>query len=258
MPAVHEVREVARRASCQNNLLQLGMGLHSYHHTHNVLPPGCVNSTGPVFDDGTSYNFGWIAQLLPYIDERTAYRKLDFQQSVYSNRNLAVGSVRPNILLCPSSVVSRPMTSYAGCHHGTETPIDVDRNGVLFLNSSVRFRDITDGRRHTIMIGETLSGFPFLPGTRGTLRNASFINGQKDKQAYWSSRFGEPQELEPYIVNGRQLDVKYYVGGFLSFHNWGANFCFADGSVELLSSSIDQRVLHNLGNRMDGNLIENF
>ena len=35
--------------------------------------------------------------------------------------------------------------SYAGCHHDVEAPIAADNHGVLYLNSHVRFDDITDG-----------------------------------------------------------------------------------------------------------------
>ena len=89
-------------------------------------------------------------------------------------------------MLCPSypgaSVVGGPandhiagLSNYAGCHHDVESPIDENNNGVLFLNSHIRDKDVTDGLAHTIYIGEKLGSqwdLGWMSGTRATLRNS--------------------------------------------------------------------------------------
>ena len=103
----------------------------------------------------------------------------------YDKKNAPVRSLCISLLLCPSypgaSVVGGPandhiagLSNYAGCHHDVEAPIDENNNGVLFLNSHIRDKDVTDGVAHTIYIGEKLGSqwdLGWMSGTRATLRN---------------------------------------------------------------------------------------
>jgi prepilin-type N-terminal cleavage/methylation domain-containing protein len=186
LPAVQAAREAARRSSCTNNLSQLSLAIHQYEMAHGVYPPGTIAAAGPISNTQTGYHHSWTVQILPYIEQQNAYNLLDKRQSVYHPANAAVAANMPRLLMCPSSS-ARGFPCYAGCHHDKEKPIDAKDNGVFFLNSSIRYDDITDGSSHTIFIGEKLPDawdLNWLSGTRTTLRNTgapinwlSFRNG---------------------------------------------------------------------------------
>jgi prepilin-type N-terminal cleavage/methylation domain-containing protein/prepilin-type processing-associated H-X9-DG protein len=68
LPAVQKVRAAAARMSCQNNLKQLGIALHSFHDANNHFPIGAHD------DDNRS--FSWRTWILPYIEQDAAYNTL--------------------------------------------------------------------------------------------------------------------------------------------------------------------------------------
>lgn len=176
LPAVQAAREAARRMQCSNNIVQLGLALHNYEMAHRVLPPGTVDAQGPIVHRPLGFHHNWIVQILPMLEERVAYDLLDHSQSIYSKANFPVRSYIISTLVCPSthSGMGGPYSNYAGVHDSREVPIDVDNNGVLFLNSHVRFDDIVDGASHTIFVAEKLNDATDLgwsSGTRATLRN---------------------------------------------------------------------------------------
>src|SRR6476661_1393891 len=69
LPAVQKVREAAARASCQNNLKQIGLALHNYESGNGVFPPG--------LDDA---NVGGLLYTLPYFEQDAVFRGFDNPQ----------------------------------------------------------------------------------------------------------------------------------------------------------------------------------
>ena len=61
--------------------------LQNYESSHERLPPGVVNETGPVLDLPKGYHFGWLAQILPYFEQRNVYNHLNFKLGLYEPQN---------------------------------------------------------------------------------------------------------------------------------------------------------------------------
>jgi prepilin-type N-terminal cleavage/methylation domain-containing protein/prepilin-type processing-associated H-X9-DG protein len=74
VPAVQKVREAAARASCMNNLKQIGLALHNYHDTYKMFPPGSESDRGMAVTTGSNNYFGpWTLYILPYVEHQNLY-----------------------------------------------------------------------------------------------------------------------------------------------------------------------------------------
>jgi prepilin-type N-terminal cleavage/methylation domain-containing protein len=268
LPAVASSREAARRSYCYNNLMQFGVALHAYDSVHEVLPPGVVSETSPVLDRPTGYGFGWMARVLPYFDLKNTYNHFNLDVGLYTSENATTRTYLIGNFLCPSDwgptrgANSVALTSYVGVQHDIEAPIAADNHGVLFLNSRVRYEDVTDGISMTIFVAEkqnTAADLGWASGTRASLRNAGPVPG---------TGVAGPGTVSPSLTittNGvgasgstgvtRPGDPAY-VGGFGSAHPGIINFLFGDGTVRVLTKSISPTILRQLAHRADGELFD--
>jgi len=74
LPAVQQAREAARRMSCQNNLKQIGLGLHNYHDTFKALPIGSRYYSGNLASTG--FGVPWWCGLLPFVELGNVYDQM--------------------------------------------------------------------------------------------------------------------------------------------------------------------------------------
>ena len=255
LPAVQAAREAARRTSCLNNITQLGLAVHNFEFHFEKLPPGVINEEGPVRNEAKGTHVSWIVKILPYLEQRALAKRFNEAEGAYADVNAPVRAAQIRTLQCSSDGV--PMTnraeaiarsSYAGCHHDSEAPIDKDNRGLLFLNSQVRHSQIFDGSSQTLLIGEMLEspdGLGWVSGTRATLRNTGSLETGEAYLPSHNSAGGDKQKLGP-----------LYVGGFGSYHAGGVNIGLADGCTRFLSLQIDPQTLRQLGNRADGEIMK--
>src|SRR5262245_43216926 len=79
LPAVQKVREAANRMTCQNNLKQIALALHSYHATYQKFPTtfygGYANTPPSGGYKSTSMCWGFLAKLLPYVEADNLYAR---------------------------------------------------------------------------------------------------------------------------------------------------------------------------------------
>jgi prepilin-type N-terminal cleavage/methylation domain-containing protein/prepilin-type processing-associated H-X9-DG protein len=182
LPAVQMAREAARRAQCRNNLKQIGLALHNYHATHNILPPGSIRTPCSATDRGLNDWGSWSvsSMLLPYLEEQPTYASLNFSHDSYRRDsgctgfsfNSTANSTRIAILLCPSDLQSEYTTrgdrqrKFPGLNYlasagdtqlyGTFNP--TNSRGPFYIISDTKLRDILDGTANTIAFSERVKG----------------------------------------------------------------------------------------------------
>jgi prepilin-type N-terminal cleavage/methylation domain-containing protein/prepilin-type processing-associated H-X9-DG protein len=296
LPAVQKIRAAAARIQCANNLKQLGLAAHNYHGTHGKLPPGTnvwPTPTGAALPvpqapvQGAAFSF--FEALLNYVEQDNVYKQLNLTSpnlfnkfnwdSQYNPGNcdsqIAPGATVIKTFLCPADIgptqttwVTGGKTFYFGANsYGANAGIrsffwtDMTNDGLFYLNSSVKFTEITDGTSNTLMFGERNRVDP----TYDLIYKDSF--GNRSGWA-WANRyggfdflFGAVVPINWVIPPGTTKDPGFILedlrfNAYGSFHPNGANFCFADGSVKFLTSNTALLVLQQLSTRAGGEVVD--
>lgn len=186
LPAVQKVRESANRASCSNNLKQLGLALIAYNSNHGGFPPAKLDLTP--YPGFTAPSVTFVPYILPNIEQDNVAKLYRFDRDWQDPANDGVAPYPVNVnvpnqakipmLLCPSAPAGREGSNHRGVmDYAPPNQIYRDANGrnpyvtyygaggivpasdptylgILGHNVYRKTSDVTDGMSNTIMLAE--------------------------------------------------------------------------------------------------------
>ncbi len=94
LPAVQQVREAARRSSCQNNISQVITALHGFESARGEIPPSR-------FTAGPFNSVTWMVHILPHMEAGNLFDQFDLKRAYRDQPQEAVEGIVPSFH-CPS------------------------------------------------------------------------------------------------------------------------------------------------------------
>ena len=184
LPAVQAAREAARRSQCQNNLKQLGLGMHNHHDTFNKFPYNFQLVGVNTWEALGAHYF-----ILPFIEQKPLFDQFRIPTTAKPGQpagappNGAVGdsamwsfdyngpmNVKVPVFLCPSAqnAPARPVSwggpgsNYGWCTGSRAEVVWAGNNfnGMIAYQQPAErgMKDVTDGLSNTVLASEFLAG----------------------------------------------------------------------------------------------------
>jgi prepilin-type N-terminal cleavage/methylation domain-containing protein/prepilin-type processing-associated H-X9-DG protein len=292
MAGVQKVRASAARLTCANHLRQLGLAAHNYEQDQGSLPAAVQMSYAKLgqwnLDSdprNPSYGPNWAVLLLPYLEQGNLYASVPVAGYLRNGDPSwrRTGATSVSVYLCPADVnnhapfvengVVWARGNYAANAGPTWWPNTVggrsaqewfgNAGGVLCINWGTTLAALSaeDGCSRTILFNEVRAGLDNtdrrgvwamgFPGSSVTAANAigdcthpNDTNSGSDDVMGCTDR--------PDLGMGCWLGCGSWQAQARSMHANGVNACLADGSVQFIANTVDQRVWACLNSRNDG------
>ncbi len=259
LPAVQKVREAAARASCTNNLKQIGLAMHSHHDSLQMFPAGgsdgpnqsCCNATSRV-------GWTWMYYLTPYIE----------QQNVFDNtNNTTVAQTAIKTYYCPSRrqptlYSNGGRCDYAGnggrnmAGNGTEGVMvrqwkspGASMSATAPVEQKRTMSDLSDGTSNTLMAGEKQC-HPTVLGKSGGDNEVWNNSGWDQDHERFGSVLPQPDDQHP-----NSSAATFWSERFGGSHPGGFTAVMCDGSVRFIKYSVDSTNWLNICLINDGQVI---
>ena len=276
LPAVQKIREAANRMKCSNNLKQIGLALHNYESRQGEFPPGFGSYVMP--DGHNSPNgpgWGWSAYLLEDLEQDNLRRQIDLTRSIMDPAHANVRTQSVAAFLCPSEPGPKtiPIYEFSGGFTGNvltqaartnyvavfgtgevgEDPPEV-ADGVFYRNSRTAVADITDGLSNTFFVGERCTRLASITWVGAIYGSGVPKNPLSGAPSTWIGEgaavhcLGHASSQPGHTPNGSSG----HVDDFASFHTTGVLFLRGDGSVRVITDSINPAVYQAMVTRAVG------
>ena len=279
LPAVQSAREAARRASCINNLRQVGLGLLNYESANGELPFG---------SDYPESRKTWAASILPFVEAQNHYDMFDFNKPMRDRVNrpgrivpvqiymcvsdptsgnpilnqrgdspghnpsestmlsypASMGPTHPdNCPFCPDNIPSADNWCCQGCNFGT-FGAGCRMDDGTFAGMFGRYEKTIALKRVTDGLSKTVMAGETIPSHY--VWNGAFVPNFPVSSMSIPINTMEQDNLKH---GGHTLILWAITSGYKSYHPGGANFVMGDGSVHFFSEGIDHQLYANLGTR---------
>ncbi len=297
LPAVQQAREAARRTQCRNNLKQMGLAIANYEEMYGTYPASGLPSRGPgSWAWGHAWGVALLT-FVDQEGLRTQFDFHGVNSShtglIYTGYNVDNGRLLSGLkqpwLFCPSSplpemglmgqtipangVQTPTYTAITGAsNHPSVVNYDGNQNihaasglqsqgGVLLPYRCLRQRDVTDGTSNAMLIGEQSDYCVRSNGQKVDCRS-DHAHGFTMGVAMTDTRFFNSTTVR-YAINEKSYSltgVVFYGANnpVQSAHAGGAHVLLGDGGARFLSESMNLQTVHNLSNRDDGNVVEDY